>query len=65
MSARSVTSRRKYLHSDTSEQSTFAEVLLEPWPTEAGDPYICRFADTEDSDLGKAYSYAGLLLVIT
>lgn len=51
MSARSVTSRRKYLHSDTSELSTFAEVLSEPWPTEAGDPYICRFADTEDSDL--------------
>ena len=65
MSVRSVTLNRKPLHSDSSEQSTFPETLSEPWPTGASDPYICRFTDTEDSDIGKAYSHAGLLLVIT
>ena len=65
MSARSMTPHRKYLHSDRPKQSTFAEVSSEPWPTGASDPYICRYIDTEDSDIGKAYSLAGLQLVIT
>ena len=65
MSARSMTSHMNHPYSNTSELSSFAEVFSEPWPTEAGDPFIFQFATTEDSDLGKAYSHAVLLLVIT
>ena len=58
-------SRRKRLPSESSEQTTFAEVHSEPPLDAESDPYICRFHDTEDSDLGKAYLHAGLLLVMT
>lgn len=43
---------------DDSEQSTFAEVSLDPWPIDAADPYICRFQCTEDGPSGKAYTPA-------
>ena len=53
MSARSVISRRSRSHSDTPEKPTFAEELLDPPPDADGEPYICRFPDTEDSNVGK------------
>ena len=41
------------MHSESSEETTFAEVHLEPPLDAEGDPYIRRFQDTEDADLGK------------
>ena len=46
-------SRRIRSHSENSEKPTFAEVLSEPPADAGGESYICRFPDTEDSDVGK------------
>ena len=48
---------------DDSEQSTFAEVSLDPW--DGADPYICRFHSTEDGVSGKAYTPVELQLIGT
>ena len=47
-------SRRKRLHLGSSKPTTFAEVLSEPPLDAEGGPYICRFQDPEDSDLGSS-----------
>ena len=63
MSARSVITRRSGSHSDHPEKPTFAEVLSESPDDADGEPYICRFPDTEDSDVGETYLRTGQLLI--
>ena len=57
-------SRRKSVHTESSENKTFTEVSSEPWPAEASEPYIRHYPDPENSDIGKAFTYSELLLAI-
>ena len=63
MSARSLTSRRERLHSENPEKPTFTEVLSEPPRDAEGEPYMCRFPDTENCEVGKADLHTGMLRI--
>ena len=63
MSGRSLISRRDRLHTEDFEKHTFAEAYSEPPRDAEGEPYIGRFPDTENSEVGKANLHTGLLLI--